>query len=89
MKTIDIFLRALKNRLPRLGDYIPHYYVTPQKFPAIKEHVCEIYLIGEGENRIIVSESITEHDTTVEETESIKERLCQKVIERLLENYGL
>lgn len=89
MKSLNIFLSALSNRLDKIGKFIPHYYVTPQVFPAIKEHTCEIYLIGEGDNRIVVSESIKDHDTTQEETESIKDRLCQKVIEKMLEYYGL
>lgn len=86
---IDIFLKALSNRLHKIGILIPHYYVVPQLFPAVKEHKCEIWLIGEGDKHVIVSETVKGHDTTVEESNALKEELCQKVIEKLLEYYGL
>lgn len=90
MNALDIFIKALQNRMPtKLGNLIPHYYVTPQKFPAIKEHTCEIFLVGEGQPRTIVICSIKDHDTTIEETNSIKERLWIEVITKLLEYYGL
>ena len=90
MSTIDIFLKALKNRLSNnIASYVSRCYNTPKTVKAYKEYTLEVWLL-QGEEKILISTAAkTDKVVTEEDKERIMESLYIATIENVLKRYGI
>lgn len=90
MKELDIFLKALSNRMKgKRGTYISRLIKKPSKFGAIQTYTLEVWCV-DGENKqLISSTSRTENVVSLEAEAELRQLLVQETIENILKWYGL
>lgn len=90
MKELDIFLKALSNRMKeKRGTYIPRLTKKPSKFGAVQTYTLEVWCV-DGENKqLISSASRTENVVSLEAEAELRQLLVQETIENILKWYGL
>ena len=90
MKELDIFLKALSNRMKgKRGIYIPRLTKKPSKFGAVQTYTLEVWCV-DGENKqLISSTSRTENVVSLEAEAKLRQLWVQETIENILKWYGL
>ena len=90
MKELDIFLKALSNRMKeKRGTYISRLTKKPSKFGAVQTYTLEVWCV-DGENKqLISSASRTENIVSLEAEAELRQLLVQETIENILKWYGL
>ena len=90
MTSIDIFLKALSNRMDtHRGKFICNTYTKPCKFPAYKCMTIEVWNVDGEQKTLLSKEEITERMVDEEEKQNISQQLMIKSIENVLKWYGI
>ena len=90
MKELDIFLKALSNRMKgNQSTYIPRLTKKPSKFGAVKTYTLEVWCVDGKNKQLISSTSRTENMVSLEVEVELMQLLIQETIENILKWYGL
>ena len=90
MKELDIFLKALSNRMKeKRGTYIPRLAKKPSKFGAVQTYTLEVWCVDGEDKQLISSASRTENVVSLEVEAELRQLLIQETIENILKWYGL
>ena len=90
MKELDIFLKALSNRMKeKRGTYIPRLTKKPSKFGAVQTYTLEVWCVDGDNKQLISSASRTENVVSLEAEAELRQLLVQETIENILKWYGL
>lgn len=90
MKELDIFLKALSNRMKGKRDtYIPRLTKKPSKFGAVQTYTLEVWCVDGESKQLISSASRTENVVSLEAEAELRQLLIQETIENILKWYGL
>ena len=90
MKELDIFLKALSNRMNgKRGIYIPRLTKKPSKFGAVQTYTLEVWCVDGESKQLISSASRTENVVSLEAEAELRQLLVQETIENILKWYGL
>lgn len=90
MKELDIFLKALSNRMKgNQSTYIPRLTKKPSKFGAVQTYTLEVWCVDVEGKQLISSASRTENVVSLEVEAKLRQLLIQETIENILKWYGL
>lgn len=90
MKELDIFLKALSNRMKgNQSTYIPRLTKKPSKFGAVQTYTLEVWCIEGEDKQLISSASRTKNVVSLEVEAELRQLLIQETIENILKWYGL
>lgn len=89
MKSLDIFLKALKNVfVNKIGIYVYQYRIEPTKINCIEKHSVEVWLV-DGKNKTLITSTTNTYNNSLINKGAIEDELSANIIENILKYYGL